>query len=184
MSPRLPSSETSVRRMTFMSGLALLGGAVLGHLGGGRSLGGCALALGAVLPGTPVAPVLPGTPVAPVTPGPAITTIAPVTTVAPVAPGAALLGDARDVRQQRHLAGVLDRLGHVGLLLGVVAGDPAGPHLGTVGHEPAQQVHVLPVDVLDALGDEQAGLLLGPAGVVLVLGPGLGGHQNGSSEGS
>ena len=117
----------------------------------------------------------------------AIATVAAITAVATatsVATAATLLRDAGDVGQQRHLAGVLDGLGHVGLLLGVVAGDPTGPDLGAVGHEPAQQVHVLPVDVLDTLGDEDARLLLGPAGVVLVLGAGLGGHQKGSSEGS
>src|SRR5690606_32948667 len=87
---------------------------------------------------------------------------------------APLLGDAGDVGQQRHLAGVLDRPGDGPLLLGVVAGDAAGADLRPVGHEPAQQVDVLPVDVLDALGDQDAGLLLGPAGVVLVLRAGLG----------
>src|SRR5690606_12820511 len=66
----------------------------------------------------------------------------------------------------------------------VVAGDPASTHLRPVGHEPAKQVDVLPVDVLDTLGDEDARLLLRPAGVVLVLRTRLGGHQKGSSEGS
>src|SRR5581483_1962931 len=47
--------------------------------------------------------------------------------------------------------------------------DAAGTDLRPVGHEPAQQVHVLVVDVLDALLDEDARLLLGAASVVLVL---------------
>src|SRR5690606_38488385 len=93
------------------------------------------------------------------------------------------LGDAGDVGQQRHLPGVLDRPGDLLLLLGIVAGDPAGPDLRPVGHEPPQQVDVLPVDVLDTLGGEDARLLLRPTGVVLVLRAGLR-HQNGSSDGS
>ena len=101
-----------------------------------------------------------------------------------VALGAAGLGDAAGVGQQRHLAGVLDRPGDLGLLLRAVAGDAAGPDLGPVGHEPAEQVHVLPVDVLDALGEQEAHLLLGAASVVLVLGADGLGHQKGSSAGS
>ena len=62
----------------------------------------------------------------------------------------ALLGDPAGVGQQRHLAGVLDRQGDLRLLLGVVAGDASGADLGPVGHEPAEQVDVLVVDVLDA----------------------------------
>jgi hypothetical protein len=97
-------------------------------------------------------------------------------------PPATLLGDAAGVGQQRHLAGVLDRHGDVGLLLGVVAGDPAGADLGPVGHEPAEQVDVLVVDVVDRLLGQDADLLLGASRVVLVLGAlGLGCHQNGSS---
>src|SRR5690606_31390462 len=86
-----------------------------------------------------------------------------------VAAAAPLLGDPVGVGQQRHLASVLDGHGHHRLLLGVVAGDPAGPDLGSVGHEPAKQVDVLVVDVLHGLLGEQADLLLGTPGVVLVL---------------
>src|SRR3546814_468984 len=59
-----------------------------------------------------------------------------------------------------------------------------GRGLGPAGHEAAGQVPVLRVDVLAPLGDQQADLLLGPAGVVLVLGAYGLGHQKGSSAGS
>src|SRR5690606_11281946 len=96
---------------------------------------------------------------------------------------ATLLRDAARVRQEGHLTGVLDRHGDRGLLLGVVAGDPTSADLGAVGHEAAQEVHVLVVDVLDRLLREDADLLLGATRVVLVLGAlGLGCHQNGSSS--
>ena len=62
----------------------------------------------------------------------------------------------RGVGQQRHLAGVLDRLGDLALLLGADAGDAAGADLAAVGDELAQQVGVLVVDVVD-LGRERAG---------------------------
>ena len=68
---------------------------------------------------------------------------------ATVTAAAALGRDPVGVGQQRHLAGVLDRPGDLLLLLGVVAGHPAGADLGPVGHEPAEQVDVLVVDVLD-----------------------------------
>src|SRR5690606_1713783 len=84
--------------------------------------------------------------------------------------------------EQRHLAGVLDGPGHILLLLRAVARDAPRPDLRSVGHEAPQQVHVLPIDVVDVLDAEDAGLLLGPAGVVLVLRAGLC-HQNGSSSG-
>ena len=45
----------------------------------------------------------------------------------------------------------LDRHRNRGLLLGAVAGHPPSPDLAPVRHEPAQQVDVLVVDVLDPL---------------------------------
>src|SRR6266508_4813242 len=53
---------------------------------------------------------------------------------------------ADGVGQQRHLSGVLDRGGHVSLVLRAVAGDAAGADLAPVAHELAQQVDVLVVD--------------------------------------
>src|SRR2546421_8029607 len=69
----------------------------------------------------------------------------------------------RRVRQERHLAGVLDRTGDLALLLGTDPGDPAGPDLATVGDELAQQRGVLVIDVGDPLLVERVHLLLGLA---------------------
>src|SRR3954469_11175365 len=66
----------------------------------------------------------------------------------------------RGVGQQRHLAGVLDRLGDLALLLGADAGHPAGPDLAAVGDELPQQVGVLVVDVVDLRSLERVRLLL------------------------
>src|SRR4051812_44031232 len=67
------------------------------------------------------------------------------------------------VRQQRHLASVLDRRGDVALVLGAVSGHPAGADLAAVGDELAQQRRILVVDVGEFLLAEQANLLLGLA---------------------
>src|SRR3712207_5619434 len=68
----------------------------------------------------------------------------PLAAITAFAPAAATLGrHALRIGQQRHLPCVLDGGGDIALLLGVVAADPAGPDLGTVGHEPLQQVHIL-----------------------------------------
>src|ERR1700722_8474846 len=67
------------------------------------------------------------------------------------------------VGQQGHLAGVLDRLGDVTLVLGAVSGDPAGPDLAPVGNELPQQPGVLVVHVGDLLLAEQADFLPGLA---------------------
>src|SRR5512132_770124 len=72
-----------------------------------------------------------------------------------------LLSDG--VREQGHLPGVLDGGGDVALVLGAVAGDPAGADLAPVAHELAQQVDVLVVDVVLLLGAELAELALGLA---------------------
>src|SRR5262245_12589410 len=86
------------------------------------------------------------------------------------APGAAgepdpwaVRGSADGVREQGHLACVLDGRGHVALMLGAVAGDPAGTDLAAVAHELAQQVDVLVVDVLLLVSAELAELALGLA---------------------
>src|SRR4029453_6357724 len=55
---------------------------------------------------------------------------------------AARRGDALGVRQQRHLAGDLDRVGDVELLLAVVARDAHVADLGAVAHEPTEQVDI------------------------------------------
>src|SRR5215212_4810733 len=72
-----------------------------------------------------------------------------------------LLSDG--VGEQGHLPGVLDGGGDVALVLGAVAGDPAGADLAPVAHELAQQVDVLVVDVVLLLGAELAELALGLA---------------------
>src|SRR6266567_7855906 len=64
------------------------------------------------------------------------------------------------VRQQRHLAGVLDRRRDVALVLSAVAGNPSRPDLAAVRDELAQQPDVLVVDVGDLLLAEQADFLL------------------------
>jgi hypothetical protein len=56
------------------------------------------------------------------------------------------------------------------LLLGVVTGDPTGTDLGPIGLEATQQVDVLPIDVVDALGVEDRHLLLGASGGLFGLG--------------
>src|SRR6478609_4071266 len=69
----------------------------------------------------------------------------------------------RGVRQQRYLAGVLDRGGNPALVLRAVAGDPTGADLAAVGDEPPQQVGVLVVDGGRRFLAEGAHLLLGLA---------------------
>src|SRR3954452_24623234 len=66
----------------------------------------------------------------------------------------------RGVGEQGHLAGVLDRLGDLALLLGGHAGDATGPDLAAVGDELPQQVGVLVVDVADLRRCERVRLLL------------------------
>src|SRR5687768_1814100 len=66
----------------------------------------------------------------------------------------------RGVRQQRHLARVLDRLGDLPLLLCAHPGDAPGTDLAPVRDELAQQRGVLVVDIGDALLVERIHLLL------------------------
>src|SRR5215213_899266 len=72
-----------------------------------------------------------------------------------------LLSDG--VGEQGHLPGVLDGGGDVALVLGAVAGDPAGADLAPVAHELAQQVDILVVDVVLVVGAELEELALGLA---------------------
>src|SRR4029079_5279016 len=71
-------------------------------------------------------------------------------------------GRAR-VRQQGHLARVLDGIGDEALFLHGHTGDPTRTDLAAVGDELAQQCGVLVVDVLDLRRLERVGLLLGLA---------------------
>src|SRR4029079_6784500 len=71
-------------------------------------------------------------------------------------------GRAR-VRQQGHLARVLDGIGDEALLLHGHTGEPTRADLAAVGDELAQQGGVLVVDVLDLRRLERVGLLLGLA---------------------
>src|SRR5438270_9163707 len=73
---------------------------------------------------------------------------------------AASSAGSRGIGQQGHLAGVLDRLGELALLLGAHAGDAARTDLAAVGHEAPQQGGVLVIDVLDARGEQRVLLLL------------------------
>src|SRR5207245_453257 len=63
-------------------------------------------------------------------------------------------------RQQRHLAGVLDRRGDVALVLGTVARDPPGSDLPAVGDELSKDAHVLVVDSSLVLAEDAELLLL------------------------
>ncbi len=63
-----------------------------------------------------------------------------------------------DVGQQAQVAGALDRLGQLTLLLGADRGDAARDDLAALGHEALQQAHVLVVDDRGVLGRERAGL--------------------------
>src|SRR6185295_6995327 len=67
---------------------------------------------------------------------------------------------AHAVRQQRHLSCDADRARDRDLLLLGVTGDPARPDLRALRHEAAQEVDVLVVDPVDALGDQDRRLLL------------------------
>src|ERR1041384_7914857 len=64
------------------------------------------------------------------------------------------------VRQERHLAGVLDRAGDLPLLLGGHTGDPTGTDLAPVRDELPQQRGVLVIDVGDPVLVERVHLLL------------------------
>ena len=130
--------------MTFIS--ALLASSALGVVGGRRSTSSRRGAVGTASDRL----------------GAGVAVARPVAAVARRA--GALRGHPPGVRQQRHLAGDLDRRGDLPLLLHVVAADPAVADLGPVAHEARQQVDVLVVDVLDLLGDQRAGLLLVLAG--------------------
>src|SRR6185295_497017 len=91
--------------------------------------------------------------------------VTPVTAIATIAATAARppFGDgALGVGQQRQLPRRLDGNGHLALVLGAVAGDPAGPDLAPVAGEAAQGVGVLVVDPLGVPGAEDADLLLAP----------------------
>src|SRR5689334_2601118 len=74
--------------------------------------------------------------------------------------GSPLSATGGRVRQQGHLAGVLDRDGDVPLVLDAVAGHPTGADLAAVGDELAEQVGVLVVDTGRLLLAELANLLL------------------------
>src|SRR5438270_12207608 len=87
------------------------------------------------------------------------------TAAAPLGHGALAVG------QQGQFAGRLDGHGHIALVLGTVARDPAGPDLAAVGHEAPQQVDVLVVDPLDVVAAEDADRLLGVAPPGVLGGP-------------
>src|SRR5688572_30223814 len=139
MSPRLPTRSRSERRMTLISDLRVLELAV-----GALELGLLDVDV-LVLDRTRVVTHVERRVVA---------------VAATVTRGArALAGDALGVREQRHLAGELDRAGDVALLLHVVARHAAVADLGAIAHEAGEQVDVLVVDVLDLLDHQRAGLL-------------------------
>src|SRR5262245_66514562 len=74
--------------------------------------------------------------------------------------GSPLSATGGRVRQQGHLAGVLDRDGDVTLVLDAVAGHPTRTDLAAVGDELAEQGGVLVVDTGRLLLAELANLLL------------------------
>src|SRR5918997_6524266 len=67
------------------------------------------------------------------------------------------------VRQERHLAGALDRDRGLPLVLRTQSGDPPSPDLAAVRDEPPQHVVVFVVHVSDALFAEHTRLVLGRA---------------------
>src|SRR5271156_1395133 len=73
------------------------------------------------------------------------------------------LASRAGVREQRHLACVLDRGGDVALVPGAVPGNPARADLAAVGDVLAQQTGVLVVHVADLVVAEGTDLLLGLA---------------------
>ena len=73
------------------------------------------------------------------------------TAAAATAAAATLGGHSAGVGQQAHLASVLDGPCDLALLLRIVARYSTRPDLGSIGHEPLQQVDVLVVDVRHAL---------------------------------
>src|ERR1700729_4333030 len=73
------------------------------------------------------------------------------------------LASRAGVREQRHLARVLDRRGDVALVPGAVTGDPARADLAAVRDVLAEQAGVLVVHVADLVVAEGADLLLGLA---------------------
>src|SRR3954449_2789614 len=77
--------------------------------------------------------------------------------------GSPLSATGGRVGQQRHLTSVLDRDGHVALVLDAVAGHPTRADLAAVGDELAEQGGVLVVDTGRLLLAELANLLLGLA---------------------
>src|SRR3954451_13083211 len=77
--------------------------------------------------------------------------------------GSPLSATGGRVREQGHLAGVLDRDGDVTLVLDAVAGHATRADLATVGDELAEQGGVLVVDTGRLLLAELANLLLGLA---------------------
>ena len=66
----------------------------------------------------------------------------------------------RGVRQQGHLAGVLDSLGDLALLLHGDTGDTTGTNLAAIGDELTQQGDVLVIDLGDLGGLQWIRLLL------------------------
>src|ERR1700751_4295991 len=112
----------------------------------------------------------------------AIPPLAPISAVAPAA--AALLGPFRDVRQQRHLTGTLDRRCHLHLVPAAGTGDAAAADLALLGDVAAQLVDVLVVDLRDVLLAEEAVAAsdrprraAGPLALLLLLSP-LSGHAS------
>src|SRR6185312_4619371 len=63
-----------------------------------------------------------------------------------------------EIGQEAEMAGALDRLGQLALLLGRNRGDAARHDLAALGHEALEQAHVLVIDRGGVLGRERAGL--------------------------
>src|SRR6202035_4127448 len=75
-------------------------------------------------------------------------------TLAVAAPTAAL----GNVREQRKLAGALDRPGELALVAAARPGDPARADLAAVGDEPTQRREFLVIDLLDPVAAVRARL--------------------------
>src|ERR1043166_8019891 len=75
-----------------------------------------------------------------------------------------------DIRQQRHEAGALDRIGEQALLLVADRGDARRHDLAALGNEALQQLDVLVIDLGRVGAGERAGLLAPEEGTARAIG--------------
>jgi hypothetical protein len=71
------------------------------------------------------------------------------------------------VRDDRHVAGLLDRLLEAALVLGGEAGDAPRNDLAALGDEACEQLWIAPIDLERLVGEERIDLALAAAGTAL-----------------